>query len=74
MQYIWQKYQVNGFQLKVNHDFYWCKTNRVLFLEGNSVKTKIGLAIETKFNVKKTVISTVKFVHNNSNKERSHRN
>ena len=53
MQYIWQKYQVNGFQLKVNHDFYWCKTNSVLFLEGNRVKTKIGLAIKTKLNVKK---------------------
>ena len=37
--------------IKANHDFYRCKTNRVLFLEGNSVK-KIGLAIKTKFNVK----------------------
>ena len=54
--YIWQKYQVNGFQLKVNHDFYWCKTNRVLFLEGNSLETKIGLAIKTKFNVKKKTV------------------
>ena len=55
MQYIYMTKisSKNGFQLKVNHDFYWCKTNHVLFFGGNRVKTNIGLTIKTKFNVKK---------------------